>query len=652
MKIQGLLIFHLNLAFSSIPIAERNAVIKRCYWPLLHLIEKTGIKTGIEVTGWTLEQINKLDAEWVKKFRSLLKEQRCELIGSGWSQLIGPLVPYEVNTWNQRLGIEAYNRLLGIKPKIALVNEMAFSSSMVDVYSEVGYEGFIMDRDNIRLALEMEKLPLSATPTHAIGIKDNILSILWSDTILFQRLQRVIHRDISITDYLSYIEKKITLGETLLPIYTNDTEIFNYRPGRFTTESELKHNDEWARLEMVCLDLVEKFKLVWVSPTEAINYINHKKVKSASRLSSIAHPIPVKKQPKYNVNRWAITGRDNLWINTCCHRIVQYYINSFNENPDDWRQLCELWASDLRTHISIDRWQEATNSIEKLLVDLHLVENINVKHTGAKTTNIAKEKYRVEKDSEGIYLTVNTTNIQIILNARRGLIVKRLSFKSQNFIPVIGTIDQGHFSSIQYAADYYTGGVLVEIPGKRKRITDLEWINPIIEENESQLIITADIPMETGSLRKVIIIDLFQENIRFRYEFIEFEKPLGVIRVGTLTFLPDFMNDVVVISCKVGGNIAENFSVNSNFDHGAAVSSMVSSTTSLGATDGTILLTNNRNTICVRWDPGTCAAVPLFKNFRENDKFLSRLSFSLSELDDTSKAGGRLMPFEMTITTR
>jgi len=32
-------IFHLNLMFSSIPEADREKVISRCYWPLLDLIE-------------------------------------------------------------------------------------------------------------------------------------------------------------------------------------------------------------------------------------------------------------------------------------------------------------------------------------------------------------------------------------------------------------------------------------------------------------------------------------------------------------------------------------------------------------------------------------------------------------------------------------
>src|SRR5687767_14007246 len=99
----------------------------------------------------------------------MLEGRQCELIGSGWSQLIGPLVPYEVNYWNQRLGLEAYRQLLGVTPRLALVNEMAFSTGMVDVYAEAGYTGIVMDRDNVRLALGLSHAPLSATPTHALG---------------------------------------------------------------------------------------------------------------------------------------------------------------------------------------------------------------------------------------------------------------------------------------------------------------------------------------------------------------------------------------------------------------------------------------------------------------------------------------------------
>ena len=56
-------LFHLNLAFSSIEEERRAEVIARCYWPLLRLAEKYP-HIGLEVSGYTLEQIALLDPAW------------------------------------------------------------------------------------------------------------------------------------------------------------------------------------------------------------------------------------------------------------------------------------------------------------------------------------------------------------------------------------------------------------------------------------------------------------------------------------------------------------------------------------------------------------------------------------------------------------
>jgi len=151
--IRSYIIFHLNLAYSSIEASSRLDVIEKCYKPLLQLIENNNIPIGIELTAWTLEQIHALAPEWVNDFKALLQAKKAELIGSGYTQIIGPLVPYEVNIWNQRLGLDVYESLLGVKPRLALVNEMAYSTGMVEVYTKSGYDGIIMDRDNILLAL-------------------------------------------------------------------------------------------------------------------------------------------------------------------------------------------------------------------------------------------------------------------------------------------------------------------------------------------------------------------------------------------------------------------------------------------------------------------------------------------------------------------
>ena len=63
--------FHLNLAFSSIEEDRRDGVIANCYWPLLKLAQRVG-PLGVEVSGYTLEDIAARDPAWIQAARDLL----------------------------------------------------------------------------------------------------------------------------------------------------------------------------------------------------------------------------------------------------------------------------------------------------------------------------------------------------------------------------------------------------------------------------------------------------------------------------------------------------------------------------------------------------------------------------------------------------
>ena len=56
-------------------------------------------------------------------------------------------------------------------------------------------------------------------------------------------------------------------------------------------------------------------------------------------LESPEQPIPVKKQDKYNIVRWAVTGHNDLYINSLCHGICDIYIRN---TSSDWKELCYL----------------------------------------------------------------------------------------------------------------------------------------------------------------------------------------------------------------------------------------------------------------------------------------------------------------------
>ena len=87
--------FHLNLAFSSIEEARRDGVIANCYWPLLRVAQRVG-PLGVEVSGYRLEEIAARDPAWIEAARDAIASGRIELIGCGYSQMIGPLVPARV----------------------------------------------------------------------------------------------------------------------------------------------------------------------------------------------------------------------------------------------------------------------------------------------------------------------------------------------------------------------------------------------------------------------------------------------------------------------------------------------------------------------------------------------------------------------------
>jgi len=658
MKPKGYLVFHLNLAFSSIEEDSWADVIRTCYHPLLNLIEKTGIPIGIELTGWTLRQIERIDITWIERFKALLNTESCELIGSGYCQIIGPLVPYKVNEWNQKLGIDAYKKILDCRPEIALVNEMAFSSSLVDLYSQFDYKGFIMDRDNIKLALHSSNSTSNKMPTHAKGVDGAVIPVLWSDSILFQKVQHFAHGDISINDYLDYLKNRIDDGELTLPIYCNDAEVFDYRPGRFSEERPTHHEGEWNRIERLLKSITSKIEIEFVLPTQALEISNKEKDKFVSKLVNAAYPIPVKKQGKYNIARWAVTGRDDLWLNTMCHRIEKHLTKSKNDNHNDWRELCELWASDLRTHITDKRWGKAKNKLSALLNQQGIdgvfgnVPEVDGQYDSLKSAIGQYGGATIALDEDGILLSISTHNIKLKLNLRRGLSIQSLAFSSHKMESCIGTLPHGYFPCISLGADYYSGGVVVELPLQRRRITDLEKVEPkfLIKDN-GNIEICAEIRTQFGSVVKVVEVSTNSEKVSLGYNFSKWDKIVGSVRLGVVTLLNQFSHNNTKILFTNGGKNKETFDFSGEFDHTKPASTLVSSSRGLGATTGKIQIRNNGKSVNLQWDPSECAVMPMLQNIPFDDKVLSRIFFSVQEMDDTVKKAVKFRPFNFSIST-
>jgi len=332
--------FHLNLAFSSIPEERRGDVIERCYWPLLRLAEKHA-HIGIETSGYTLEEIARRDPAWITRARQLIAENRIELIGSGYSQMIGPLAPARVVAENLRIGNEIYRDLLGARPGVALVNEQAFSAGLVEHYLNAGYKALLMDWDNPSANHPDWDAELQYLPQYASGLDGRKIALLWTNTAAFQQMQRFVYGDISLETYLRFVRARRAFSTRALCLYASDAEIFDFRPGRFRTEEKLPDDSEWLRLGKALSAVTAEIGINLIGPSHVLKLTDREGAGNLLQLESAACPVPVKKQRKYNLARWAVTGRDNTAVNAACERIYQ----AMSQAPGAARQTVAVLAN-------------------------------------------------------------------------------------------------------------------------------------------------------------------------------------------------------------------------------------------------------------------------------------------------------------------
>lgn len=652
MKPKGYFIFHLNLAFSSVDKSAWSSIIEKCYWPILDIISDLNVPIGIELTGWTLNNIHKSCPEWTDKFKQLLNDGKCELIGSGYCQIIAPLVPYEVNYHNQLIGLDVYKNILGISPKIALVNEMAYSDSVIDLLSDAGYSGFIMDKDNIQLALNMENAHISQMPSIAKGIGKSKLPILWADSILFQKLQHVSHGNISIDDYLNFIKKRLSEKNFLLPLYSNDAETFDFRPGRFKEESDEINPNEWLIIRKVIKKLSHDLDFEFISPSEAILIQNNKKKLNASSLTTAGYPVPVKKQPKYNIARWAVTGRDDTWLNTICYRIYEKIRDSKYSSNDNWKMLCEFWSSDLRTHLTETRWLETKARLSNVLQKFDLDDSLVLKD---EPTTLLSNKLELQKITgfdcrvfgDGIYLELKNENFNLVLNMRRGMAIESLSFTTHKGKPCIGTLKHGHLSSIEQGADFYSGGMVIDLPLLRTKVTDLHPVNPEFHLLENgNLLIISSIISEIGPITKKIELFRSSEQIAVTYNLSQVKRSISSVKLANITLSSDFSKSLTSYSCRVGGNEDRVFDIAGRISQSQSASRYVSSSRGFSSTSGKVSLNFNKSKLHFSWNNSDCT--PLC--FIDHDGDFSRLSFSICEFDESSKESERYGDFKVILS--
>lgn len=612
-------LFHLNLAFSSIEEEQRGEVIAKCYWPLLRLAERFG-PIGIEATGFTLEEIAKRDPEWIGRARAMIAAGKIELIGSGYSQMIAPLVPAKVTAANLRIGHAVYDALLGVRPTLALVNEQAYSAGLVGLYLDAGYRALAMDWDNPGTAHPGWPAETRYLPQRALGADGRTIGVLWTNTVAFQKLQRFVHRDVEIDAYLDYIRKQQGPARRALCVYASDAEIFDFRPGRYKTEEKLTGDCEWRRMEEAFARLGEAFALV--APSQVLALCDSAQANQSLRLETPAMPIPVKKQRKYNLARWAVTGRDDLAINAACERIYRGM-----DGADDaaWKELCFLWASDFRTHITDKRW-------------IAFCERLRAAEARFAAPQPPQPTSLDGPAIENRTIAIDTPQLSATLDRRRGLALSRLQLAG-HALPAIGGLAHGHFDDIALQADWYTGDCVFEAPGEHK-VTDLDWAaTRMAKDARGDIVVAGRIETPKGAIEKTLTFRADAPRIDFDLLFHWPEWGKGSLRLGHITLLDEaFDLSRLSLVTHNGGAVPERFDLSGEaIEHGAPVSFLVSSSQGLGMTEGWAEIGDDKTRLRITVDRGTACLLGMLTHRISDGRLFCQLILSALELDDTRK---------------
>ena len=617
----------MNLMFSALSEEERVVVLDRCMEPLLKLGED-GFTFAIQMSGLSLEQLAKLRPKQLDRLKKLIERPNCEFIGNGYSQIIQPLVPWEVNLKNQELGMQCYEEMLGLRPKIAIVNEMAFSASSSRSFSEVGYNGLVMEWNNPYKAHPEWDSSFRYYPQKIDLGQGDETDLVWGDTILTQTFQRYVHGEIELDEYMARLSK-YNNQEGALCLYSSDAEVFDFRPRRYGNEGH--REGEWLRIKK----LIESVQLDTDGLTLPSNIIQDFKKNGPNllKLESYWQPITVKKQDKYNINRWALTGRDDFAFNTRCFSLANAFKDGVPDH-DDWRKLCFLWSSDLRTHIEENRWLYA----QDILIELELKwlkKNVAIKYL-----NLIKHKEYSNPNKE-CFIELKTPQQSLKLDLKKGLSLREWSVNGNS---VLGTIPHGTFEDISLAADYYSCHSVIEPQGEHK-ITDLVNIEPWIDDEHDDFIyVGMQLKKPDYLFKKKYSINRKRNEFSVEQTIKISDRRKSLIRSTHFTILPGLWDQSsLYYETALGGGKLELFSFgNKVIDHTQNLNQLVSTRHGLGVTDGEIRIGDAKHSIIFKHEPSEAALVPHLQYLpQKNGLYLLRLIYSAQELDETFKVSDK-----------
>lgn len=628
--------FHINSQFSSIEERERSSLVRECYWPLLRLIEEKSFHFTIESTAQSLQSIAQQDMSWIEKLAELIADRKATFVGSGFSQIIGPLVPHYVNKKNLDHGWLVYKELLNFEPEILFINEQCYSNSFLNLVSDIGFKKVIVEWESTRHA--NPDIP-SSYRFHPLKLINGI-TLIWNSSTAFQKAQRAIHRQIGRDEWLDWVlQEAKSASQGGFNIYGGDAETIGYRAKRYPQETK-GNPDEWGYLGRGLEDILKQGNTL-AGVEDFISFVHSNTY--TKPLGSIQTPIIVKKQAKYNINRWAVGGRQNTLTNTRCWRVAEK-INSLDMNKLSvsglWERLLDLYGSDYRTHITSARYNEFQHKLGDIERDLGLHVSKNI-FSIAKSSELKREEHADFLPS-GL-LKFNTKRTEILIDSNKGGSIRSMSF-GNDYVPIISSIRHGDLDSPFANADFLTGEFVLNLPGGHK-VSDLVPTRVKLISNTANLVeLSTQLDLGIVKITKTISInDNYLNNevpkLRMQYEIVFETLPPCSLRLGSVVLNMENLNsDSVVVQSHSGGREMDSFSLSGfkEVDHGAPVSLLVSSRNSFPLSNREMRILGETSGIQISLDKESLHCPALLTYLSTENGSLFNLEFSLREIDDTS----------------
>jgi hypothetical protein len=334
----------------------------------------------------------------------------------------------------------------------------------------------------------------------------------------------------------------------------------------------------------------------------------------------------VKKQKKYSLSRWAACGRDANWINTLCHRrLVQL---SPASSAADWKQLLVYWGSDYRTHTTLSKWNHALADLLKAIEE----DDEPLEETPAKS-NVKSDEVFSERQGQLIF---RSSDVQAVFLLNKGMALDCLTVAGVK--QAFGTVHHGQFSHISYVADFYTGSSVIEAAGIGK-LADLTQLKSYQTQQvgEGTYQLTCQLMMkDVAVLVKTWTINLGLRQLSFEAKVSLKKMVFGSIRLGTFTLKTD--DAQAWYETHNGGPVPERYPLRGQVSQHSAASLLQSSHSGLGTSEGVVRLGCSASQMLeLKLDQTRSCPFCLLESYAENGKRLTRLYFSLQELDDTLK---------------